>query len=58
MPGYYNNEGGALSGGLNGQTFTPGINRFNALLAEWRAKGDLEGLELVGEGLNMEEAWT
>jgi cyclohexanone monooxygenase len=34
------------SGGLNGQTYTPGINRFNALLAEWRAKGDLEGLEL------------
>ena len=45
-PGYYNNEGGERSGGLNGQTYTPGINRFNALLAEWRAKGDLEGLEL------------
>lgn len=45
-PGYYNNEGGERSGGLNGQTYTPGINRFNALLAEWRDKGDLEGLEL------------
>jgi cyclohexanone monooxygenase len=45
-PGYYNNEGGERSGGLNGQTYTPGINRFNALLAEWRAKGDLDGLEL------------
>jgi cyclohexanone monooxygenase len=45
-PGYYNNEGGERSGGLNGQTYTPGINRFNALLAEWREKGDLEGLEL------------
>ena len=45
-PGYYNNEGGERSGGLNGQTYTPGINRFNALLAEWRAKGDLAGLEL------------
>ena len=44
-PGYYNNEGGERSGGLNGQTYTPGINRFNALLAAWRAKGDLEGLE-------------
>jgi len=48
-PGYYNNEGGERSGGLNGQTYTPGINKFNALLAEWRAKGDLEGLELRGE---------
>jgi len=45
-PGYYNNEGGERSGGLNGQTYTPGINRFNALLAEWRANGDLAGLEL------------
>jgi cyclohexanone monooxygenase len=45
-PGYYNNEGGERSGGLNGQTYTPGINKFNALLAEWRAKGDLAGLEL------------
>jgi len=45
-PGYYNNEGGERSGGLNGQTYTPGINRFNALLAAWREQGDLEGLEL------------
>ena len=45
-PGYYNNEGGQASGGLTGQTYTPGINRFNALLAEWREKGNLEGLEL------------
>ena len=47
-PGYYNNEGGERSGGLNGQTYTPGINKFNALLAEWRAAGDLAGLELHG----------
>jgi cyclohexanone monooxygenase len=45
-PGYYNNEGGERSGGLNGQTYTPGINRFNALLAEWREAGDLQGLQL------------
>jgi cyclohexanone monooxygenase len=45
-PGYYNNEGGKASGGLTGQTYTPGINKFNALLAAWREKGDLEGLEL------------
>src|SRR5271154_235727 len=41
-PGYYNNEGGKPSGGLNGQTFTPGVNKFNALLAEWRAEGELK----------------
>jgi cyclohexanone monooxygenase len=45
-PGYYNNEGGERSGGLNGQTYTPGINKFNDLLAEWRAAGDLAGLQL------------
>jgi cyclohexanone monooxygenase len=45
-PGYYNNEGGERSGGLNGQTYTPGINKFNELLASWREQGDLEGLEL------------
>ncbi len=45
-PGYYNNEGGERSGGLNGQTYTPGINAFNALLAEWRERGDIQGLEL------------
>ena len=48
-PGYYNNEGGERSGGLNGQTYTPGINKFNDLLAEWRATGELEGLELRRE---------
>jgi cyclohexanone monooxygenase len=45
-PGYYNNEGGERSGGLNGQTYTPGINKFNKLLADWRERGDLDGLEL------------
>ncbi len=45
-PGYYNNEGGERSGGLNGQTYTPGINKFNALLADWREQGQLDGLEL------------
>ncbi|HWE98251.1 MAG TPA: NAD(P)/FAD-dependent oxidoreductase [Caulobacteraceae bacterium] len=45
-PGYYNNEGGERSGGLTGQTYTPGINKFNALLAEWRERDDLQGVEL------------
>ncbi|MBV9421128.1 MAG: NAD(P)/FAD-dependent oxidoreductase [Alphaproteobacteria bacterium] len=44
-PGYYNNEGNAGTG-LAGGTYTPGINAFNALLAEWREKGDMKGLEL------------
>jgi cyclohexanone monooxygenase len=46
-PGYYNNEGHVVEGaGLAGESYTPGVNAFNALMAEWRAKGDLEGLEL------------
>jgi cyclohexanone monooxygenase len=46
-PGYYNNEGNVVrGGGLNGESYSPGANVFNALLARWREKGDLEGLEL------------
>lgn len=44
-PGYYNNEGD-LDGGQAGQTYAPGINAFNALLADWRNNGELEGLAL------------
>ena len=32
--------------GLNGEAYSPGANAFNALIAKWREKGDLEGLEL------------
>jgi cyclohexanone monooxygenase len=46
-PGYYNNEGYlAEGGGINTDAYGPGVNAFNALLAEWREKGDLAGLEL------------
>ena len=46
-PGYYNNEGHlSEGGGLFTDAYGPGINAFNSLLAEWRAKGDLAGLEL------------
>jgi cyclohexanone monooxygenase len=44
-PGYYNNEGSARAG-LGAGIYTPGINAFNKLLEEWRAKGDMEGLEV------------
>jgi cyclohexanone monooxygenase len=46
-PGYYNNEGHIASrgGGLNGETYAPGANAFNRMLAAWREQGDLEGLE-------------
>jgi cyclohexanone monooxygenase len=44
-PGYYNNEGGRRTGALNGETYTPGINAFNRLMEEWRAAGDLAGLQ-------------
>ncbi|HEX4906440.1 MAG TPA: monooxygenase, partial [Acidimicrobiales bacterium] len=44
-PGYYNNEGNLGDRRVSG-TYTPGLNAFNALLEQWRAKGDMEGLEL------------
>ncbi len=46
-PGYYNNEGDTSSIGIFDQIYTPGINQFNAMLAQWRDKGDLEGLQLL-----------
>jgi len=52
-PGYYNNEGGGpgieQGEGIRshlGEPFMPGFYVFDDLLKEWRAKGDLDGLEL------------
>ncbi|OYN77986.1 flavin-containing monooxygenase [Mycolicibacterium sphagni] len=48
-PGYYNNEGrgGAEgNGSFLGDFYSPGFYAFEDLIAEWRAKGDLDGLEL------------
>jgi cyclohexanone monooxygenase len=48
-PGYYNNEGrgGAEgNGSFLGDFYSPGFYPFDELIAEWRAKGDLDGLEL------------
>ena len=44
-PGYYNNEG---KSGVTiwDESYSPGPAAFNALMQEWRDKGDLEGLEL------------
>ncbi|MCC6205377.1 MAG: NAD(P)/FAD-dependent oxidoreductase [Hyphomicrobiales bacterium] len=46
-PGYYNNEGkfDLEAGTFGGDVYTPGANAFNALLAEWRKKGDLPGMQ-------------
>ena len=45
-PGYYNNEGKfeESTGKFGAEIYTPGARAFNALLAEWRAAGDLAGL--------------
>ncbi len=47
-PGLYNNEGqfDRSDGGLGTGRYTKGLNAFEAILARWRDKGDLEGLEL------------
>jgi cyclohexanone monooxygenase len=49
-PGYYNNEGMGFSQGVRsflGDYYMPGFYAFDDLLKEWRAKGDLDGLELT-----------
>lgn len=52
-PGYYNNEGGGAGEsegeGIRshlGEPYGPGFYAFGDLLAEWRGKGDLDGLVL------------
>ena len=46
-PGYYNREGTVGTGAsMQNSPFAPGINAFNALLAEWRDKGDLAGMDV------------
>ena len=55
-PGYYNNEGKPNEpGGQRGSFISPGQNgpygggpiAFVKLLEDWRAEGDLQGLELT-----------
>ena len=51
-PGYYNNEGGGGGEGIRshlGEPYGPGFYAFGDLLAEWRDKGDLDGLVLGQE---------
>ncbi len=48
-PGYYNNEGRASGGNAFLGAYPRGINAFNQLLDDWRAAGDLDGLELTFE---------
>ena len=45
-PGYYNREGKSAQANSQNSPYAPGINAFNAVLKEWRDKGDLEGMEL------------
>ena len=45
-PGYYNREGKGTQGNMQNSAYAPGINAFNALLAQWREQGDMQGMEL------------
>ncbi|MEB3030189.1 flavin-containing monooxygenase [[Mycobacterium] nativiensis] len=48
-PGYYNNEGrgfGDASRSFLGEVYSPGFYAFEELLRDWRAAGDLKGLDL------------
>ncbi len=49
-PGYYNNEGHTKAGSSFFGAYTPGTNAFAELLEDYRAQGDLAGLELDGSG--------
>ena len=45
-PGYYNNEGKPTEGpGWFGGTYGGGAQAFFGILRDWRAKGDLEGID-------------
>jgi cyclohexanone monooxygenase len=45
-PGYYNNEGQPAAGGFLGTSYGNGPMPFFQLLADWRAAGTFDGLEL------------
>jgi cyclohexanone monooxygenase len=45
-PGYYNNEGQPATGGFLGSSYGKGPMAFFQLLADWRADGSFDGLEL------------
>ncbi len=48
-PSYFNNDGKfkERSAGFLNDAYTPGIVKFNELMANWREQGDLDGLELA-----------
>lgn len=47
-PGHYNNEGKPdQAASMPSELYAAGLNAFNALLAEWRQQGTLDGLELL-----------
>jgi cyclohexanone monooxygenase len=45
-PGYYNREGQSANVNMQSSPYAPGINAFNALLKDWREKGELDGMEV------------
>jgi cation diffusion facilitator CzcD-associated flavoprotein CzcO len=50
-PGYYNREGKADARTRQGSFFFGGPTEYADILERWRAKGDLEGLEIRGGGV-------
>jgi cyclohexanone monooxygenase len=46
-PGYYNNEGRPAERSVRNSSYGAGAIAFFKVLAEWRSRGDLAGLELV-----------
>ena len=48
-PGFYNNEGGSLEGAAKAMPYGGGPLAFVQILADWRDKGEFDGLELDGD---------
>jgi cyclohexanone monooxygenase len=45
-PGYYNNEGSASKTGARNASYGGGSPAFLKILEDWRATGEMEGLEM------------
>lgn len=46
MPGYYNNEGSEVKSAARNASYGGGSPAFIKILEDWRAQGDMEGLDI------------
>ena len=46
MPGYYNNEGSEVKSAARNASYGGGSPAFIKILEDWRAQGNMEGLDI------------